>query len=66
MDKKSIEQEYIKKLQESMDYYKIQMDYSGLLVNAITNICDGEIVKKIIDEHFKLMKNYDEKRKQDN
>jgi hypothetical protein len=28
---------------------------SGLFVKAVTDICDKETVRKIIDHHFKLM-----------
>lgn len=46
---------------EKIKYMEKQQKYSQLLMQAITDVCKPEFIKKIINRHFQLMKEYDEK-----
>ena len=46
-------------------YHERQRTYSGLLLQALTDtIKDPELIKKIVNSHFKLMGEYDKENPQ--
>lgn len=55
----NLKKEYI----EYKKYAQIQASYAGLLLKAITDVCDANLMKKIIDRHFQLMHKFDKSSK---
>lgn len=52
--------DYKERLFDLEVYNKKQMNYYGLLMKSITDLCDNKTIKNIIDRHYQLMKEYDE------
>ena len=46
---------YILDLHEKISYLENQYKNATLLLEAVTTICESDMIKKIIDKHFELM-----------
>ena len=44
-----------------LSYYMKQHKYYALLLQAVTDSIPAHMIKKVVDRHFDLMKEYDDK-----